>query len=45
MIVVSALASANDVRIRIVAAENVYGDVARQTGGHQALVVGFLEML
>jgi zinc/manganese transport system substrate-binding protein len=42
IIVASALAAADDVHMGVVAAENVYGDVARQIGGNQVAVLSIL---
>jgi zinc/manganese transport system substrate-binding protein len=42
MILSSALAAADDARIGIIAAENVYGDVARQIGGNRVTVLSIL---
>jgi zinc/manganese transport system substrate-binding protein len=42
MILASALAAADDARIGIIAAENVYGDVARQIGGDRVAVLSIL---
>jgi zinc/manganese transport system substrate-binding protein len=42
MVVGATLAAADDARIGIVAAESVYGDVARQIGGNRVAVVSIL---